>query len=78
MSRRGMHIGYWWESQKERRLLGSSRCRWVGNIVAQCLKVGIVESQETSIARQLLGKQVSAATDTQTTIEELLETVFFV
>jgi hypothetical protein len=27
MVRRGMHIGYWWESQKER-----PRRRWVNNI----------------------------------------------
>jgi hypothetical protein len=38
-----------------------------------CLKAGIVE---TSVARQRLGKQVSAATDTQATIEELLGTMF--
>jgi hypothetical protein len=31
MGRRGMHIGYWWESQKERRL-GRPRYRWVDNI----------------------------------------------
>jgi hypothetical protein len=30
MGRRGMHIGYWWETQK--RPLGSPRCRWVDNI----------------------------------------------
>jgi hypothetical protein len=30
-----------------------------------------VESEETSIARQRLGKQISVATDTQATIEEL-------
>jgi hypothetical protein len=35
-----------------------------------------VEPEETSIARQRLGKQVSAATDTQATIEELLGTIF--
>jgi hypothetical protein len=27
----GMHIGYWWESQKERPL-GRARRRWVDNI----------------------------------------------
>jgi hypothetical protein len=31
MGRRGMHIGYWWESQKERPL-GRPRRRWVDNI----------------------------------------------
>jgi hypothetical protein len=33
---------------------------------------------ETSIARQRLGKHVPAGTNTQATIEELLETVFSV
>jgi hypothetical protein len=45
------------------------------NIVIRRLKAGIV-GPETSIARQRLGKQISAATDTQATIEELLGTVF--
>jgi hypothetical protein len=35
-----------------------------------------VEPEETSIARQRLGKQVAAAMDTQVTIEELLGTMF--
>jgi hypothetical protein len=35
-----------------------------------------VEPEETSIDRQRLGKQVSAATDTQATIEEFLKTMF--
>jgi hypothetical protein len=26
-----MHVGYWWESQKE-RALGRPRCRWMDNI----------------------------------------------
>jgi hypothetical protein len=39
------------------------------------LKAGIGEPEETSIARQRLGKQVSAATDTKATIEELLGTL---
>jgi hypothetical protein len=30
MGRRGTHIGYWWEIQKE-RLLGRPRCRWENN-----------------------------------------------
>jgi hypothetical protein len=37
-----------------------------------------MELEETSIARQRLGKEVSAATDTQGTIEELLGTIFSV
>jgi hypothetical protein len=37
-----------------------------------------VESEETSIARQRLGKYVPVATNTQATIEELLEMVFSV
>jgi hypothetical protein len=36
-----------------------------------------VEPDKTSIARQRLGKKVSAATDTQATVEELLEQVFY-
>jgi hypothetical protein len=47
-------------------------------IVIYCdmtLKAEIVESEETSIAEQRLGKQVSAATDTHATTEELLATV---
>jgi hypothetical protein len=35
-----------------------------------------VEQEETSIARQRLGKHVFAATDTQATTEELLGTMF--
>jgi hypothetical protein len=35
-----------------------------------------VEPEETSIARQRLGKQVSATMNRQATREELLETVF--
>jgi hypothetical protein len=27
-----MHVGYWWESQKERGTLGRPRCMWVDNI----------------------------------------------
>jgi hypothetical protein len=42
------------------------------------LKAGIVEPEEMSVARQQLGKQVSSATDTQATIEELLRTIFSV
>jgi hypothetical protein len=40
------------------------------------MKAGMLGPEEMSIARQRLGKQVSVATDTQTTREELLETVF--
>jgi hypothetical protein len=35
-----------------------------------------MESEETFIARQRLGKQFSSAMDTQTTTEELLGTAF--
>jgi hypothetical protein len=31
MRRRGMHVEYWWESQKEERPLGTPRRRWVYN-----------------------------------------------
>jgi hypothetical protein len=40
--------------------------------VFQHLKAGIVEPEETAIARQKLGKHVSAVTNTCTTVEELL------
>jgi hypothetical protein len=45
-------------------------------IVTWRLKVGIVEQEETSTARQRLGKQVSAAMDTQVIIENLLGMMF--
>jgi hypothetical protein len=35
-----------------------------------------VEPEETSIPRQQLGKEISAAVDTQATLEELLGTMF--
>jgi hypothetical protein len=47
-------------------------------IVTWRLKAAIEEPDETSIARQRLGKQVSAATDTQETLEELLGTMFYI
>jgi hypothetical protein len=37
-----------------------------------------MEPEETSIPKQRLGKQVSAATDTEAIIEKLLETMFFI
>jgi hypothetical protein len=40
------------------------------------MKGGIVESEETDVARQRIDKHVSAATDTHETIEEVLETMF--
>jgi hypothetical protein len=42
------------------------------------LKAGIVEAEETSIAWQWLGKHGPGVTNTQATIEELLDTVFSV
>jgi hypothetical protein len=44
--------------------------------VTWCLKAGIVEPEETFIVKQRLGELVSVVTDTQSTIEELLETLF--
>jgi hypothetical protein len=46
------------------------------HIVIWRLKVGTVEPEETYIAKQRFGKQFSAATDMQATIEELLGTMF--
>jgi hypothetical protein len=37
-----------------------------------------MEPEETSIARQRLGKHIPAATNTQATLKEFLETVFSV
>jgi hypothetical protein len=34
-----MHIGYWWESQKEKPL-GKPRCRWVDNIKMGLREIG--------------------------------------
>jgi hypothetical protein len=35
-----MHIGYWWESQKERDHLGRPRHRWVDNIKMDVREIG--------------------------------------
>jgi hypothetical protein len=35
-----MHIGYWWESQKERDPLGRPRRRWVDNIKMDLREIG--------------------------------------
>jgi hypothetical protein len=46
--------------------------------VCLCLppqQAGIVEPEETAVARQRLGKYVFAATNTQATTEELLDAV---
>jgi hypothetical protein len=45
-------------------------------ITAWRLKAGIVEPEETSIARQGLSKHVPAAKNKQITIEKLFESVF--
>jgi hypothetical protein len=42
------------------------------------LKGAIIEPEETTVARQPLYKQLSAAMDKHATIEELLEAVFSV
>jgi hypothetical protein len=41
------------------------------------LKIGIVEPEETSFARQLLSIQVSVARDTEATMEEFFGTTFY-
>jgi transposase len=35
-----MHIGYWWESQKEIDQLGRPRRRWVDNIKMDLREIG--------------------------------------
>jgi hypothetical protein len=42
------------------------------------MKAGIMQPEKTSIARKGLGKHISAAKNTQATIEELLRTMFSV
>jgi hypothetical protein len=42
MGRGGMHIGYWWESQKEGGPLGRPRRRWVDNIKMDLREIGWV------------------------------------
>jgi hypothetical protein len=37
--RRGMHIGYWWESQKEKRPLGRPRRGWVDSIKIDLIEI---------------------------------------
>jgi hypothetical protein len=39
MGRRGMHIGFWWESRKERPL-GRPRRRWEDNIRMDLREIG--------------------------------------
>jgi hypothetical protein len=40
MSRMIKHIGYWWESQREKRPLGRQRRRWVDNIKIDLREIG--------------------------------------
>jgi hypothetical protein len=35
-----MHVGYWSESQKEKRLLGRPRRKWVDNIIIDLREIG--------------------------------------
>jgi hypothetical protein len=47
----------------------------VHNIVTCGLRARIVETEETAVTRQRLGKHALAAADTNVTVEELLEAV---
>jgi hypothetical protein len=42
----------------------------------QLVKAGIVEPEETVVARQRLGNHFPAATNTHATVEELMDVVF--
>jgi hypothetical protein len=46
--------------------------------VTSHLNGGIVETEETAVARQRRDRHLSAATDTHTTLEKLLEAMFSV
>jgi hypothetical protein len=58
-----MHIGYWWESKKEKRPLGRPRRRWVDNIKMDLREIGwdgvdridLAHSDEPSGFLKLLG-----------------------
>jgi hypothetical protein len=40
MGRQGMHIGYWWDSQKGKRPLERPKRRWVDNIKIDLRETG--------------------------------------
>jgi hypothetical protein len=40
MGRRGIHMGFWWESQEGRRPLRRPRRRWGGNIKVDLREIG--------------------------------------
>jgi hypothetical protein len=40
MGKRGMNIGYWWKSQKEKTPLERPRRRWVDNVQIDLREIG--------------------------------------
>jgi hypothetical protein len=46
-----MHIGHWWESQKEKRPLGRPRSRWVDNIKMDLREIGLDGMNWTDLAQ---------------------------
>jgi hypothetical protein len=68
-------ISTWTENSKSHLNQGWILLQYM-SIVTWRLKAGIVGPEETFTARQRLGEEVSAATDTQATIDELFRTMF--
>jgi hypothetical protein len=64
--------------KKNERSLFRSHCSLYVCVHPERQKTGIVEPEETAVARQRLAKHLPASTNTHTTVEELLDAVFSV
>jgi hypothetical protein len=49
--RRGMCIGYWYKSQREKRPGGRPRRRWIDNIKMDLLEIGLSVVDWTGLAQ---------------------------